>query len=430
MTQIALIADDLTGANDSGVQFVRHGFGASVFFAGQPLRQGADVLVVDTDTRGRPAREAYEATFGVAERLVPIQPVLVYKKVDSTLRGNLAAEIDAVMDGFGFGVALIAPAFPRTGRITEGAVQYLNGTPVHLTEIGRDPKAPVRTADIAELLAGGSKRKVGRIALAEVRDGLTVRRLQALRAEGCQMIVCDSATEADLRAVASAGKALGEPVLYVGSAGLAEVLPAALDLKPAQGPALAARQGEASGPVLLAVGSVSAVSRGQLAQALAEPGVTGVEVRTEALLGPGADSEAARCVGEGLAALRQGRDLALYSTVADDAVRRTQALGEQLGLSPIQTSERVAAALGRIVGELCRTTPVGGLVLTGGDTALAVCQVVGATGVDLIREVEPGIPQGRLVGEHPYGVVTKAGAFGTESALRLAMASLKGGGQP
>lgn len=426
MTQFALIADDLTGANDSGVQFVRHGFGASVFFAGQPVRSGTEVLVLDTDTRGRPAREAYKATRRAAERLAAIEPAVVYKKVDSTLRGNLAAEIDAAMDAFGFGVALIAPAFPRIGRTTQGAIQYLHGTPVHETEIARDPKAPVLTADIAELMTAGSERKVGRLALAEVQDGQATQRLQQLRDEGAQLIVCDAATEADLVAVALAGRALGEPVLYVGSAGLADVLPGALGIQPSAGAGSRVGQDLMVGPILLAVGSVSSVSRGQLARVLAQPSAVGVEVCTESLMGDRAAEEEARAFTEGMRALMGGRDLALYSAVADDAVRRTQALGRERGLSPVQTSEQVAAALGRIAGRLCREAVVGGLVLTGGDTAQAVCREIGATGIDLIREVEPGIPLGRLVGERPYGAVTKAGAFGTENALWLAMESLKG----
>lgn len=426
MTRIALIADDLTGANDSGVQFVRHGFSASVFFAGQPVQEGADVVVVDTDTRGVAPRKAYDLTLRAAQRLAAARPALVYKKVDSTLRGNLAAEIDAVMDAFGFRVAIIAPAFPRIGRTTEAGVQYLHGTPVHETEIARDPKAPVSVSLIPALLAEGSARKVGLVGLADVRAGQAGQRLLALREKSVSLMVVDAAAEEDLVQVALAVKALGEPVLFVGSAGLADVLPQALGLQPGAAAAHEEERAMGTGPVLLTVGSVSGVSRGQLARVLAQPSVTGVEVQTVVLLEGGEEAEEERCVAAGLEALRAGRDLALYSSTSDDAVLRTQALGRKRGLTPIETSEKVAATLGRIAGRLCREVRVGGLVATGGDTALAVCRAVGATGIRLVREVEPGIPLGRLEGA-PYGAVTKAGAFGTEQALWLAMESLKGG---
>lgn len=427
MTRIVLIADDLTGANDAGVQFVRHGFQASVIFAGQPVQAGTEVLVVDTDTRGRPTEAAYALTRQAADQLAQLMPRLVYKKVDSTLRGNLAAEIDAVLDSFGLRLALIAPAFPRIGRTTLDGVQYLNGTPVHETEIGRDPKAPVITADLNHLLAEGSKRQVGKLTLEDLRSGSADRRLVDLAAEGCALVICDATAEEDLRQVALAGARLGEPVLWVGSAGLADMLPEALGLRPNEGGAAAVEPG--TGPVLLAVGSVSSVSRGQLTTVLAQPGVLGVALDAEQVVtgDVAAAAEEERCAALALEALLAGTDVALFSTIAGNSVARTQQRGLAVGLSPVQSAERVAQSLGRVAGLLCRKAAIGGLVLTGGDTAQAVCRAIGATGIELIREVEPGIPLGRLVGGRSYLAVTKAGAFGTEQALQKAVVSIKGG---
>lgn len=428
MAQILLIADDLTGSNDSGVQFVRHGFGAAVFFAGQPVTDAADVIVVDTDSRGRSPREAYDRTRQAADRLAGTRPALVYKKIDSTLRGNLGAETDAALDAFCLPVALVAPAFPRIGRTTQEGIQFLHGTPVHETEIGRDPKAPVRTSAILDLLSGQSHRRAGRLTLADLRSGAGAQRIAALMDEGVSLVVCDAVSEEDLHQVAAAGRMLGQPVLWVGSAGLADVLPDALGLTPSR--ALAAEDdGTVDGPVLVAVGSVSDTSRGQLADVLSRSDVTGVEVDTLTLVAgdSAAEAEIARCVAAGRAALEAGRNLALYSSVAAGAVARTQAAGQALGLTPTACSELVAAAMGRIGGQLCRETFVGGLVLTGGDTAQAVCQAIGATGINLLREVAPGIPLGRLVASRPYGAITKAGAFGTAQALSLAIDSLRKG---
>lgn len=428
MAQILLIADDLTGANDSGVQLVRHGFSSAVFFAGQPAADSADVIVVDTDSRASTPREAYDRVRQTADRLAATGPALVYKKIDSTLRGNLGAEIDAVLDAFQLALALIAPAFPRIGRTTQHGVQFLHGVPVHETEIGRDPKAPVRTGVIADLLSQQSRRRVGRLTLDDLRSGAGAQRIADLVGEGVSLVVCDAILEEDLRQVAMTGRGLGQPVLWVGSAGLADVLPDALGLAPSGAPR-SEDDNAVKGPILVAVGSVSSTTRGQLAQVLGRPDVTGVEVDTLALVAGDATAEAeiARCVSAGLEALKAGRNLAVYSSVAADAVARTQAAGQALGLTPTACSERVAATLGSISGRLCGETSVGGLVLTGGDTAQAVCRAIGASGISLLREVEPGIPLGRLVAPRPYGVVTKAGAFGTEGALSLAIDALRKG---
>lgn len=419
----------MTGASDSGVQFIRHGFRASVFFAGQAAVSDADVVVVDTDTRWRPAQQAYARTRRVAEQLAAANPSLVYKKVDSTLRGNLGAEIEAVMDAFHLRAALIAPAFPRIGRTTLDGRQYLHGVPVNETEAGRDPKTPVTTAVIKDLLASQSRRPVANVPLAQLRAAGAAEHVRALVDSGASLLVCDAVEEEDLRRVAAAGRELGVMPLWVGSAGLADVLPGTLGLAPTRGAVEIAAE-PAGGPVLLVVGSVSSVSRRQLYKVLGRHGVTGIEVDTVKLVSGGAarDGEVARCVTEGFAALQDGQDVAIYTSVADAAIARSQAVARKQGLTAQAASEQVAAGLGMIAGGICREMLPGGLVLTGGDTALAVCQALGVTGIDLIREVEPGIPLGRLVGPRPYAAVTKAGAFGSEQALVLAMDTLKGRG--
>src|ERR671933_2238315 len=145
-TMIALIADDLTGASDAGVQFARRGLAARVLFDLDDPAAARDVeaLVVDTDSRALPAAAAYARVRQVADHLRTARPEHVYKKIDSTLRGNLGAEIDAVMDALDFRLAVVAPAFPALGRTTRHGRHHLHGRPVHETEIGRDPKTPVR----------------------------------------------------------------------------------------------------------------------------------------------------------------------------------------------------------------------------------------------------------------------------------------------
>src|SRR4030095_17175791 len=90
---------------------------------------------------------------------------------DSTLRGNLGAEIEAIMDVVKPDCAIIAPAFPKYGRTTVDGVQHLHGRPLHETEFGTDPTAPVKDADIARRLAEGSPRQTGRLTLDPVRAG-------------------------------------------------------------------------------------------------------------------------------------------------------------------------------------------------------------------------------------------------------------------
>src|SRR5829696_1376949 len=148
---IAIISDDLTGAADTGVQLVRAGYRTAVVFQNSPLPDEVDLdaVALDADSRSLPAgfaaKRVVEAAHAVRDARV------VYKKLDSTLRGPLAAEIAAALGATGRGTAVVAPAFPAAGRATVGGVQLVRGTPVHETEFADDPKAPVRQGHLPTL---------------------------------------------------------------------------------------------------------------------------------------------------------------------------------------------------------------------------------------------------------------------------------------
>lgn len=122
LDRIAVIADDLTGASDSGVQFARKGLRTQVIFDWLGLSDGKDSLdtvVIDTDSRSIPGSMAYDRVSQAAYVLKQKGFTSIYKKLDSTLRGNLGQEIKAVMDVYGFEAAAVVPAFPRIGRTTQ-----------------------------------------------------------------------------------------------------------------------------------------------------------------------------------------------------------------------------------------------------------------------------------------------------------------------
>src|SRR5438132_1607506 len=203
---IALIADDLTGASDAGVQFARRGLATHVVFDVPEGACTADVeaLAVDTETRAVSPAEAYRRVRDVADRLCAMQPDHVYKKVDSTLRGNLGAEIDAVLDAFDLQLqlAIVAPAYPIMERTTRDGTHRLHGTPVHETEIGRDPKTPVRESNLVRLLESGSRRTPALVSLQTVERGPQAIRdeVDALARRGVSLVLCDAETDRALPA--------------------------------------------------------------------------------------------------------------------------------------------------------------------------------------------------------------------------------------
>src|SRR4026207_1618494 len=206
MTRLAIIADDLSSATDGGAQVVRSGLSVIVPLRGYslPIQAGrAQVISIDTDSRSLSAYDAYAKVKTAAQQLVTQGWTNFYKSVDSTLRGNLGAELEAVLDIVRPDCAVIAPAFPKYGRTTVDGVQYLHGRPLHETEFGTDPTAPVKDADIARRLAEGSRRKAGRLTLDQVRADPTQIKsaLRGLLADGIELVVVDIAKQDDLKRI-------------------------------------------------------------------------------------------------------------------------------------------------------------------------------------------------------------------------------------
>ena len=418
MPYLAIIADDLTGANDTGVQFAKSGLKTHVVIAvdGSAPPMDADVVVLATDSRSLSPDVAYQRVAKTAGSLRNCQIPIIFKKVDSTLRGNLGAEIDAILDVFTFDCAIVVPAFPRIGRITAGGYHLLNQIPIQSTEIARDPVSPVTESRLAILLQAQSRYRVSHVDLADVLAGheKLINRLDEHCRAGSRLVSFDATDAAHLDTIAQAVLRSGKNVLWVGSAGLAESLPAVYSLPMRQ----AQPRLESHGlPVLVVCGSVSQVTAVQVAAFLAKPNSALVEVDASRLIEQ-AEEEIARCVKLAGSLLRQNFNTAIVSPHHREKIAIACASGKKMGLEPAVVSERIACGIGVIARHLANEA-IEGLFLTGGDTAVNVCYALGAASMEVFCEVSTGIPFTQ-VSAGPYKglkVVTKAGAFGDEQAI-------------
>lgn len=432
MKQIAIIADDLTGASDSGAQFARKGLQTQVFFDIEQIskqEQAMEAIVIDTDSRSVAQEIAYARVKEAALPILRADFPHIYKKMDSTLRGNLGVEIDAVMDVIPFDFAVVAPAFPKIGRTTSQGIHYLNGVPVSETEIANDPKCPVNESDLVKLFSSQSKRKVGLIPLDILRAGKNQVHLniQSLLEAKTELIVFDATTEEDVGHIAEWVAQTSYKTLWAGSAGLADFLPSALSL-PVHSSESSEQTLGGTKPVMLVAGSISQVTRGQVAAYNREPRVIAVELNTVQAIASeeGLKAEIERCGRELQAALLDGFDVSLCASSSPEQVQLTKAAGSQRGLDSTEVSNQISHILGEIASEIMQSVELQGVILTGGDTAKGVCKHLGVSSIELIKEIEPGIPLGLLVRDKPVWAVTKAGAFGNEHSLSKAKKALKG----
>jgi D-threonate/D-erythronate kinase len=400
---VMIIADDLSGATDSAVACAARGLDTVVALSESGDLEAAAAIAFDADTRRLTSDAAAAETIRLVRTHVKAGGGVLFKKVDSTLRGHVGPEIAALLSahrhltGRPSGqrtIAVFAPAFPALRRTTVNGRQRLDGVPLEKTELWqRDGIAG--SASLLDMMSrAGLESKL--VSIDTIRRGIgSIRAAMADAAGQGDVLVCDAETEEDLAALAQASLEIGVDPVWAGSAGLIAHL---LDAAGVSGQGAELPQPvQCVGPLLFVVGSLSSVSRRQ-AERLATENIVVLAIE-EAMLNDGVCSAA---LADRLAAtLAAGKDVLLLST-PEAALSRPDA-GAQ------------CAALGDLIAPHARR--VGGLFATGGETARAVLTGMGVTTLRPLAEIERGIPLSVAGGPRPFPVITKAGAFGDVATM-------------
>ena len=405
---LGIIADDLTGAMDSSSYFASQGFTTVVIF-NPGFRSSADVVVINTNSR---ADGADTASKKVRQAVRDLAGRMVYKKIDSTLRGNIGAELKSAVVELGCEKAIVAPAFPAVGRTTINGVLLVNGVKVAETQFAHTPISPVKESTIPILLEQSTGRGVGYIPVADIDAGpeFLYHKISEMPQE---MIVCDVAAQSHLAGIAQAAALAGDRWLLCGSAGLARELH--IFLKKALTVKKESSINLLSGIVLVVVGTRNQVTANQLLKARDEIGFPILDLKVEHLNPKNVSSnEVLRVVEEASCFLRRGKLLALSSIFSEYVPALKQSL---------------PAIMAEVVAGILDKWEIAGLFLSGGDIAMSVCRRLSISAILVHDEVESGIPAGELVGGQGQGIriITKAGGFGTEAALVKSISYLERG---
>ena len=421
---VTIIADDFTGACDTGAQMAHPTDPCPVLLADSAGAVPAALLrstltrygrlVCDTESRHISPDVAAGRVRDLSRSVALIteggdaRVNLVYKKIDSTLRGNTGAELSALQDAFPDRFLLIAPAFPAAGRTTVDGCCLVNGVPVDQTEFGGNSLSPVRGSRIADLLPS-------RIRVEECQPGGLESLL--LRVRPGTAIVVDGQTDEDLNLIVTVTADHLSRCVFVGSAGLAAAFASGL---PGWGPVRHAPAATAPGSagvspgvgrrrsVLGLVGSLSARSRAQ-AQLLAESSHV-VSFTVDA-------SDVDPVLSRVLAALADNQDVLLL----------TPQLSSAISAETARLAGQFASMLGRIARRVVSNVPDVGLFLTGGDTAFAAIRAIDGKVIHVYREIEQGVPVIGICTANRAEVlaVTKAGGFGADDTMLKAFSCLR-----
>jgi uncharacterized protein YgbK (DUF1537 family) len=424
MNPFGIIADDLSGAADTGVQFSRRGARVLVCLdpddAPPPTRGAWDIVVANSYSRNVDPAEARRRVARTHRWLEYAGWPVQYKKIDSTLRGNLAAELEEML-ALGAERVVFAPAFPLAGRTVEGGVLLVDGVPVQETEFARDGFSPVKTGRLRDLF-GAAFEPVESLPLEALRGepGVAQGRVREAWKNGCRLLLVDAATQEDLAVLAQALTSPWGQALVTGSAGAAREL--ALRLCSGAHP-VAPPPTVRTGPVLVICGTRAEVSQGQVAVLRKRGGCYVVDIDPARVRDPWDEAAQARLVAE----VESAAALAVQGGLRSLVVSLPPGDGAGGDLAAFQRrSARLNLLLGALAVRLHKRIDSPGIIMTGGDTAMAVLSALGTQTLQLGGEMLPGIPlawaaDGPL---HGLRLVTKAGGFGPPEALARAVLAL------
>lgn len=403
MVKLLVIADDFTGALDTGVQFAASGAETRVVtnieYDFSRTGREVQVLVLVAETRHVKWEEAYRMVYGIAKRACESGIPYLYKKTDSALRGNIGSELKAVLDAAGKHTLHFLPAFPRMNRVTRNGIHYIDGSPVHESVFGKDPFEPVTCSYIPDMIRGEVP-----VTVVESMDGWE-------RQNG--VMVYDASTDEELMSIGSFLKEKGELGLIAGCAGFAAVLPQLLGLSGKRRERISLDK-----KLLVACGSVNPITVRQLDYA-ERAGMKRIRLTPEQKLEKDyLESEEGNRALEEWTKTALEEECCIFDTNDLPGCRAACEYAGSHGLSLDELRVRIADTLGRVVEHLVRAGVKSTMLLTGGDTLMGFMRHIGCDEIVPACEMAPGTVLSQVdIDGRTYSIISKSGGFGEEKLI-------------
>ena len=406
MIKLLIIADDFTGALDTGVQFAACGAISRVVTDTRYNYSEADpdvrVLVLDAETRHLSPEDAYKIVFRIVRSACTAGIPHIYKKTDSALRGNIGSELTALMEGAKSDKVVFIPAYPKMGRVTVNGIHYVDGKPVAESIFGQDAFEPVLFSDVSQIISAQSDVPVA------FHPGLPDQ-----NGEECPGIqLFDAETNKTMWDIASGLGAKGLR-LMAGCAGFAAVLPEMLSLG-----GNAPRLPQMAPELFVICGSVNPVTRAQLNNA-EKSGFLRIRLTlTQKLDSAWLDSINCTQTIFQWQQLIESNHCCILDTNDAEGCQDTKNFARLSGFNKAKLRATITSAL----GELSKRFLDGGLdatlMLIGGDTMMGVMQTFGVSELVMFCEVAPGVVLSQFTYQNKkYNVISKAGGFGEPNLL-------------
>jgi len=423
-----IIADDLSGANDTGVKFAKKGYNAVVSITTNQstflIPDKIDVFVVDTETRELEERPARKKVKSILEKLSIDQDDFVYKKVDSTMRGNIGAEIEEIMKFLQKDICIFSPSFPSHQRVTIDSYLVVDQRPPGKGEYSSHQLNQEEYSFIPSILEKQTDFSIGQICLKDIAkgQGAILSKINELYKKGNKIIVLDSTMENHLKDIFNSGLKFGGTVLFSGSAGLANHFP----INNNRPEKLKANIENIKSPVIVVAGSRNYIVGQQISYLKNSLNLPEIKIELEQAF---SDREKLleNDIAKSIEFVNAGQDLLIYT---DSIYNERQSINKKLmikyHLSFRELEIEIKKIFGKLAAEIIRQTNARNLILTGGDVALGVCEELKINNMNILDELLPGIPLMSANDENrTLHIITKAGGFGKADTLYLLIKELK-----
>lgn len=429
MPQCVVIADDLTGANATGVLISKLSYVSYTVMNTERLELSklseSDCVLYPTDSRAVDPQIAYNRVFNVASLLKNDKVKVYSKRIDSTLRGNLGSETDALLDALDTqAIAIVVPCFPEAKRILVGGYLLVNTVPLHRTEASMDPKNPVNTSVAQQLYEKQSKYPVASLYINDLMLGKKhlIEKIVEYKDKGIRTIIFDSISQEDMDLVADAvieskvSFIAVDPGSFTATVTRKLVVPKSQKLKY---------------KILATVGSVNPVAKTQMDELFLAQKVYNVFVNTRLLLEGDIvrGQEIDRVVKD---ILEHSDDYEICTVIGDGIMPENRIdfvpYAERYQCSTDEVSNMINSSLAEITYQiLLQNKAFQGIYTSGGDVTVAVSKRFATAGIKLMDEVVPLAAYGEFIAGEFNGlkVVTKGGMAGDRYAMNTCMRYLK-----
>ena len=422
MQKYIVIADDLTGSNATCSLFKKIGLrAASILKLQGDINYDVDVISYSTASRGLDKEEAYKKV-SEAIKILKNKDVLVYnKRIDSTLRGNIGTEINAMLNNLEDDrIAVVIPSYPDSGRIVVNKTMLVNGVLLENSDAGKDPKTPIKTSCVESLIQKGIKYSSTYFTLSDIEQPIEeiVKKIQEAIKKS-RVLIFDAVNNEDIIKISKA--------IIHSDIDIVTVDPGPFTLyysKELQ------KKNHLEKKILMVIGSVTATTKKQIEYILQEEDIFLVKMKVEDFF------EKETCLKEierVISYIKKGiasYDLFLVTTspIGDEKKADLQKLAENLNTTVEEISKIIANTLTETVVKILKETEkFEGVYSSGGDITIALLEKLKAIGVEIREEVIPLAAYGRLIGgDFPnLKLVSKGGMVGDEKTIKLCLHKIK-----